>query len=216
MSRLWVLLLLIAVLAAQFATSARHGFEANCVNDQCYVVAATSQVGLIASAALTAFLVLYAQRRPQVEHTEPVKLWKRGIALYIDFFVALSIAAPAATLPLLLDEGRVTGAFQWHFERDFARPTDAALAIPAILAMFVVLFSYFYIHLRLRRQTIGQYLMGFRIVPEPDTEMNAFSVVLLSWIGMCMRPFALYGAAKHPEKLFWWNVQTKTRVVEAV
>ena len=216
MSRLWVLLLLIAVLVAQFATSSQHGFQANCVNDQCYVVAATSQVGLIASIVLALFLILYPQLRPQVEHTEPVKLWKRGLALYVDFFVALSIAAPAATLPLLIEEGRVTGAFQWHFERDFARPTDAALAVPAILGMFVVLFLYFYIHLGLRRQTIGQYLMGFRIEPEPDTEMNALSVVLLSWIGMCMWPFALYGAAKHPEKLFWWNVQTKTRVIEAV
>lgn len=215
MGRLWVFAVLVALLVAQFATSSQHGFQANCVNDHCYVVAATSQVGLIASAVLAAFLILYPQLRPEVEHTEPVKLWKRGVAFYIDFFVALSIAAPIATLPLLLEEGKITGTFQWHFERDFARPTDAALAIPAILGMFVVLFLYFYLHLQLKRQTIGQYLMGFRVEPEPGTDANAFNVVLLSWIGMCMWPFALYGAAKHPQKLFWWNEQTHTRVVQA-
>lgn len=215
MGRLWVFVALVAILVPQFATSSQHGFQENCVNDQCYVVAATSQVGLIASGVLAAFLVLYPQIRSEAAHTAPGKLWKRGIALYVDFFVVLSIVAPAATLPLLLEEGRITGTFQWHFERDFARPSDTALAVPTILGMFVALFAYFYVHLRVGRQTIGQYIMGFRIESEPDAKMNAFKLVSLSWIGMCMWPFALYGAAKHPKKLFWWNVQTKTRVVQA-
>jgi hypothetical protein len=215
MARAWVLAVTVAILAVQFATSSQHGFQANCVNDQCYVVAATSLPGLIASAVLAAFVYLYPQPRHETGHTEPIKLWKRGVAFYVDFWIALSITAPAATLPLLFEEGRFTGDFRWSFERDFARSTDAALAVPAILIMFVVLFLYFYLHLRLQRQTIGQYLMGFRVEPEAGTEMNAFSVVALSWIGMCMWPFALYGAAKHPQKLFWWNEKTRTRVVQA-
>lgn len=58
--------------------------------------------------------------------------------------------------------------------------------------------------------------MGFRVEPDLGKGMNAFGVALLSSMGMCMWSFALFGAAKHPEKLLWWSLQTKTRAVEAV
>ena len=216
MGRLSVLLAVGAVLAIQLTSSSQHGFTAQCFNDQCRVVAATSFIGLVTSAGLAGFLFLYPQLASDVFAAEPVKLWKRGIAFYIDFMISLSILAPIATMPLLLEEAHATGSFAWSFARDFARSTDAMLAVPSIIVMFIALFLYFYIHLRLGRQTIGQYLMGFRIEAEPGKAPNLFLNVFLSWIGMCMWPFALYGAAKHPQKLFWWNVQTDTRVIPAI
>lgn len=72
MSRLWVLVVIAIILVTQFATNPQHGFRANCVKGQCYVVAAASQVGVIVSAVLAAFLVLYPQARPELEHAEPV------------------------------------------------------------------------------------------------------------------------------------------------
>lgn len=216
MGHLSVLLIVGAILVALFVSSPHHGFTSHCLNDQCYVAASTSPIGLVASAALAVFLFFYPQLRPDVVVVEPVKLWKRGVALYIDFLVLLSITSPIATIPVLLAEARANGSFAWNFSRDFTRPADAMLALPSIFAIFIALFLYFYIHLRLQRQTIGQYLMGFRIEAEPGKTPDFLLNVALSWVGMCMWPFALYGAAKHPEKLFWWNVLSRTRVIPAL
>lgn len=218
MSRTWVFCALVAIFVAMFSTAPHQGFNSTCINDQCYMSASASLPALIASVVLVAFVTFYPQEVGTPMHVEPIKIWEGFAAFFIDFLVVLSATSPIATLPILLAEADATGSFQWSFERDFSRPTDASLAFPGVLAMFAVLFAYFYIHPAIGRQTVGQFLLGFRVEGVPGVgKRPAFALnVLLGYIGLCAWPISLYLAANRRDKAFWWNLRTRTRVVRVV
>lgn len=215
MSRTLVFCALVAILVALLATAPHQGFSSTCVNDQCFMSASTSLMGLVASGIMVAVGVLYPQKMGTPMHIEPIKIWERFAAFFIDFLAVLAATTPIATLPILLAEADATGSFQWSFERDFSRLSDGALAILGVLSMFAALFAYFYIHSAISRQTIGQYLLGFRVEGVPGTgKKPAFGLnVLLGYIGLCAWPVSVYLAAKRQDKAFWWNLRSRTRLV---
>ncbi|MES1156859.1 MAG: RDD family protein [Alphaproteobacteria bacterium] len=216
MRRIWVFAALAAILIVNFGASPHEGFNSTCVNDQCYMSASSSLVSLIASAILAVFTVFYPQKAGESERTEPVKIKERFAAFLIDFFIVISAGGPVATLPILLTEAKAVGRFQWSFERDFSRPTDYVLAVPGVFFMFGLLFVYFYVHLLIGRQTVGQYLLGYRVEGAPSVEGKkpAWGLsVLLGYVGLCVWPISVYLAAKREDKAFWWNLQTDTRLV---
>ncbi len=217
MSRTWVFCALAAILVAVLATGPQ-GFNATCVNTHCYISASTSLVGLIASFLLAVLISLYRQKIGTPAPVEPVKIWERFVAFFADCFVVVAIISPVTTLPILLAEASATGSFQWSFERDFSRSTDAALAGPGILLMFAGLFAYFYVHPLIARQTVGQYLLGFRVEGVPGSgKAPAFGLnVFFSYIGLCMWPVSVYLAAKRQDKAFWWNLRTHTRLIRVI
>lgn len=218
MRRTLVFCALVAILVAEFATAPQHGFNSTCINDRCYMSASTSFLALVASAVFAAFVIFYPQEAGTPIHVEPIKIWEGFAAFFIDFLVVLSATSPIATLPILLAEADATGIFQWRFERDFSRPTDAALAVPGVLSGFAVFFAYFYIHPAIGRQTVGQYLLGFRVegVPGSDNKPDFALNVLLGYIGLCVWPVSVYLAANRQDKAYWWNLRTRTRVVRVV
>lgn len=218
MSRTLVFCALVAILVALFATAPHQGFNSTCVNDQCFMSASTSLMGLVSSGVLVAFVVLYPQETGTPLHIDPIKIGERFAAFFIDFLVVLAATSPIATLPILLAEAEATGNFQWSFERDFSRPTDGALTFPGVLSMFAALFAYFYIHPAIGRQTVGQYLLGFRVEGVPGTgKKPAFGLnVLFGYIGLCAWPVSVYLAAKRRDKAFWWNLRSRTRLVRIV
>lgn len=218
MSRTLVFCALVAILVASFAADPLQGFNSTCVNDRCFVYASTSPMGLISSGALIAFVTLYRQKAGAPMHLDPIKIWERSAAFFIDFFVVGSATSPIATLPILLTEADATGHFRWSFERDFSRAADSTLLVPAVLSMFAALFAYFYIHALIGRRTVGQYLFGFRVEGVPRTgKKPAFGLnLLLGYIGLCAWPVSVYLAAKRQDKAFWWNLRTRTQLVRVV
>jgi len=57
--------------------------------------------------------------------------------------------------------------------------------------------------------------MGFRVegAPDADPPPNFALNVFLGWIGLCLWPISLIEAARREDKLFWWNLRARTRVV---
>jgi len=155
MSRPWVFIVFATLMVVMFSTQSSHGSTTTCVNDSCYMGASTSFAGVIGSALLAMFVGNYPQQAGVAIADEPVRLWERGVAFFIDFWAVLAAMSPLTTIPLLLAEAHATGAFRWAFERDFARPTDFALAMPGVFGSFAVLFGYFYIHPKIGRATLG-------------------------------------------------------------
>ena len=218
MSRTWVFWVLVAIVVAMFATGPRQGFNSTCINDHCYMSASTSPQALVVSIFLTAFVVFYPQAPQTSAYGQPVSIVEGFSAFFIDFFIGLAAIAPIATLPILLAEADATGNFRWAFEREFARPSDAALALPGVLAIFGFLYAYFYIHPVIGRQTVGQYVMGFRVEAIPGVgKKPAFGLnVFLGYIGLAMWPVSIYLALSRQDKAFWWNLRTRTQVVRVV
>ena len=218
MSRTWVFWALVAIVVAMFATGPRQGFNSTCINDQCYISASASALALVMSMVLTAFAIFYPQAPQTSAYGPPVSIVEGFSAFFIDFFIVMAATAPIATLPLLFAEANATGNFRWAFERDFARPTDAVLAFPSVLTIFAILYVYFYVHPAIGRQTVGQYIMGFRVEGVPGIgKKPAFGLnVLLGYIGLCVWPASVYLALNREDKAFWWNLRTGTQVVRVV
>jgi hypothetical protein len=86
--------------------------------------------------------------------------------------------------------------------------------LPAAFGVFLLLFFYFYLHLRVNRQTAGQYVLGYRVTAAEGTaKPNYGTRVVLSFMGLCMWPISLILALRKPSKAFWWDSATNSRVV---
>ncbi|MET1257458.1 RDD family protein [Aliikangiella maris] len=167
------------------------------------------------SLALFSFLCFYPQQKSSHDRTEIVGVWRRLGAFYLDFMIVLIGITPLLALPLLIQESSYTGQFVWSFEREFSRSTDSNYILPGVGLAFWFLFYYFYKHPKSGRQTIGQYVLGYKVVSNTDEPSDAeFGVrVFYSYIGLCAGPISLYLALKNPDKAFWWDSATNTKVI---
>lgn len=218
MNRTLVGCALVAILVMSLASGPQQGINSSCINAQCSVHASTSLIGLLASAAMMIFVVWYPQKAGTPASFPPVTISERFAAFFVDFLTVLLAVTPMATLPLLLSEADATGSFRFSFERDFSRPADATFAFLGSVFVFMGLFAYFYIHAVTGRQTVGQYLLGYRVVGFPgSSDKPAFGLnVLLGFFGLCAWPVSVYFAAKRQDKAFWWNLRTRTQLVRLV
>jgi len=190
------------------------GITSSCINGVCSVEAASSLVSVITSIILLILLLRYSQISSSGVTTNPVRLRRRLAAFIIDFIVVIMITAPLASLVIILIESKYTGSFQWSFEREFSRPTDS-LIILEIFVIFFLLFYYFYKHLHVNRQTAGQYILGYKIIKDPNEtrEPRYGRRVLYSFIGICIWPITLFQSFGNPKKIMWWDNSTFTRAV---
>ena len=70
----------------------------------------------------------------------------------------------AALAPLWLEASR-TGHFAWHFQRNYAVPTDDVVSTLFTFGILVLIFLYFALPLTRGRQTVGCFIMKIRVTP---------------------------------------------------
>lgn len=216
MSRLAALLVLAGSL---FLVGALSGMElqdsVDCYDASCHVLVSSSLPGVLLGPVVLFFLLRYPRQQGGVDSSRVVGVWRRFGAFCLDCYALPMTVAPLLTLPHLLAEARYTGAFHWSFERDFARPDDWLYAMLAAVAASTALVWYFYRHGRAGRPTLGQYIMGYRIVADPASgRPPEWGVrVLFAIIGICSWPVALFFALRKPNKAFWWDAETGTAAV---
>jgi hypothetical protein len=116
-------------------------------------------------------------------------------------------------MPLLIAEGHFTREFHWAFERRFTRPTDGVFLLPGAFSGFLLLLVYFYWHPRAGRQTVGQYVLSYRVLAAEAAKPKYGLRALLAFIGLCIWPVSLVLALLTPGKVFWWDKATNSRVV---
>lgn len=133
--------------------------------------------------------------------------------MLIDFAVVLSVLIPISTLPILIAEASYTGNFAWSFERDYTRDTDFIITTPIMFIVFIALFFYHFLHVKHRKQTIGQYISGFVVEGKAGPGSRpAFGLrTFLAYLGICMWPFSIHYALKRDDKAFWWENATDTK-----
>ena len=204
MRRSWVWAILLVASAISFTSAPQHGFQFQCVNDACRASAATSLPGIIVSVALASFILFYRQMTAVVREGQTVKILRRIGAFLSDFTRVRLIAAPLTTLPLLAIEAAHTGAFAWSFDRAFTRDSDV-VAIVGVFVMFVALAGYFFGHGKVERQTVGQYLLGYKVRPTETAQASFAQNTFFAIVGLCAWPVSIWLAARDPRKTFWWN-----------
>jgi len=162
--------------------------------------------------------VFYRQSASTVDSSKVVGVWRRFGAFFLDFALVLLIVSPVAALPLLVAEASYTNTFHWSFHRHFARPTDVMYLMPSIGAALLALFFYFYQHALVGRQTIGQYVLAYKVTKSAGAARapNWALRVILSFCGLCMWPISVVLALLNPQKNFWWDSVTGSSVVRVL
>jgi hypothetical protein len=211
--RLVLVLVVVAFVAAGWASDGNIGASSECINRRCDVSASSSWLAVFTAFGLTGFMSFYPQRRCPGDPSRIVGVWRRVGSFLVDFTFVLMIVAPLAALPILAVEAEYAETFQWSFAREYPRPTDWLLFTSGALAGFAALFLYFYQHERLGRPTVGQYVLGYRVVPTSDGKPNYALRVLLSFVGLCIWPVSMILASRNSHKAFWWDGATGTKVV---
>ena len=214
--RLLMLLTVVGAFILSASLSGDHiGASSSCVNDECIVGASSSLGSVVISIAIIGMLIFSPKLKTEVDPTRIVGVWRRLGAFYIDFLLVLLAIAPITVLPMLIAEAGHTGDFQWSFTRKFARPNDTIFVLPAVLLTFAALYFYFFYHPWKRKQTVGEYILGFKIIAESDRGLGpSFGLrPMISFIGLCAWPISLFFALRKDDKRFWWDTESRTRAV---
>lgn len=139
------------------------GYSSYSTDHQDYVMAATTPSALaLALLGLVVFVAL-ARTELRIAEFQIAPLWRRYIALVVDFwFTVFTSAAVLPLVPLML-EYRRTGEFRWSFSRDYSVPSDW-VGGPLVLIGIAAMVAYFALTLANRRQTVGRWMMRIATV----------------------------------------------------
>lgn len=191
------------------------GVNSECINGACNVNVSSSPEGIIMGVGLAIFALIYPQLAGSEDETRVVAIWHRFGALMIDGVALLAATVPIAALPMLFAEAHYMKQFRWSFVRHFERPDDwSNILIPFIIIMAIMI-AYFYLHARSGRATLGQYVLGYRIVKasEPGASPSYGLRLFLACFGMCWWPVSIFLALGNRNHAFWWDALSDTRAV---
>jgi RDD family len=112
--------------------------------------------------AIIAFLLPRA--KPLAGLDRPVRIWRRATAAIIDWYVAGFSIIAAFGLALMA----LTHAWP---EAAGNLPSHPLLRAALVTIVGSAFFSYFWLHPKFGRATLGQYIMGYRIESDPDPDV---------------------------------------------
>ena len=216
MSRILVFIIVLALAFGGTALSGGSvGVSSQCLNNNCWINASTSLYGIVSGLVLAVFILLFPRKKFTESSNGVVGIWRRFGAFFLDFFVVLAIITPIATLPILVAESAYTGSFEWSFTRDFSRDSDNYYLITPIFVTFALLFLYFYQYTKNMQQTLGQYVLNYKVVPVAESEKNPEFAkrVIYSYIGLCAWPISVILALNSETKACWWDKATNTKLI---
>ncbi|MDD2335944.1 MAG: RDD family protein [Geobacteraceae bacterium] len=172
--------------------------------DEYHFSAGTSLIALVVSPFLIALLTAYKPKGKRETSGAIVSLWRRFCAFIIDFYIALLPASAILAIPAILVEWHHTDIFVLKFSREFSRATDVLAAIAPTLLGFAWLLFYFSYPITKGKQTIGQYIMGYRIALKNNDKVSvkkailrtlfSFFVLCIGWLSI---PLAFFHKQKH-------------------
>ena len=206
-------IILILYFVSSYSAEGSLGATSVCENGKCYTAASASLVSMALSVMIGLFALFCPRQKIFANPTKPVGIFQRAGAFILDFMVVLAVCTPLFTLPILFFEAHATGSFAWSFERDFARATDALAVAPGLLIAQISLVAYYYFHAARTRQTIGQYILGYKVDPVIGSEPNYLKRTIYAVIGMCVWPVSIFLAAQRLDKAFWWDRASNTKVI---
>jgi uncharacterized RDD family membrane protein YckC len=205
MKRSWVLAAVLIAFVVQSVFGVSNVLSDQCINGSCVILARTSPVGLLSAAALLALTVFLHPIPAAPVAGQTVRLRRRVGAFFIDIFAAMMIVIPLAALLMLLYAAAMSKAFAWAVQVSPPDWWDHVIAVVLVIGAFAGLIAYYQLPLRRGRQTLGQYVLGYRLEPSEDGKPHYAKLRILSVVGVCFWPISLAMALSRPDREFWWN-----------
>jgi hypothetical protein len=186
------------------------GFGSSCYKGTCKAHASAASLSVMFSLSLIVFLMTYTRASTEIT-TLNASLWRRLCALALDMIVLIYSILTMLTMPIIITEFLYTGSFLWEFKRDFQRPIDTFFLNYVIYTLTIIPLFYFYWSIRQSKQTLGQYICNYKVVPidKKVTRMNAISRIFLGVLGICLFPISIPLGIFNNSK-FWWDSGSKT------
>ena len=145
------------------------GFSVTSVNGVEHVSAVTSLPGLVAALVIFLAYIVALEKEPGERAGPLASTTRRAAGWFLDFLLVLAALSAVLALLPLAGEALTTGRFQWQFERDSATALDWLLTLLGIGLMFTGMAFYWGVPPVRGGQTIGQAVLGLRVVGRSDT-----------------------------------------------
>jgi hypothetical protein len=140
--------------------------------------------------AVSAAVVLFAPRAaPETGLKRPVQIWRRVCAFIIDWHVLLLPLTALLWALQYLFNGLVGGLWNW-ISPATETSAEATLEVLGLILLFSSTIAYFWLHPKFGKASPGQYIMGYRIIPDPEAagqplhflRMVAAYFALITWL----------------------------------
>lgn len=136
-----------------------------------YTSVSAHPISIVLLPIIGIFFLKWPQKNVTPFEGKKVGVLRRFFGFFIDMTTVIMVILPVAVIFMLILEYIATGYWQWRFERESFRWWTDIPSLFAILCVFSSLFYYRRWHFNRSFQTIGQYLMGYKLVK--DYRVNA-------------------------------------------
>ncbi len=149
-----------------------------------YRIAGGTAPWALAFSLAIAFLYVWLMYAPSRVSTTPMTgLFRRYLAFWVDFILALIATAPILGLIPMFTEWNRTGVFAWNFERTVPQAGDKiVIAITSTLGAIAILAFYAFPLLR-NRPTPGSSVAGYQITAASGRPLTLRRAVLRTLLG---------------------------------
>jgi hypothetical protein len=213
---LFLAVLATGLLLSVFSEPFTLGIGMQWTNDSYQLVAGSHPVALAFALTIPAlYLLLMFSPPPNLTGPRPGVV-RRFVTFWIDFILAMTVAAPVVGLLPALTEWRRTGNFQWQFERTVRAPGDEWLLTVCYLLSIVALVFYYSFPLIRRRPSPGGCISGYQIVPDEGVRMTLIAAILRTVFGVIavgMAYLAPFVARDRKKGKFWLDALFRTRAM---
>lgn len=210
-------ILILLVVGANFIGPTSLGVSATWENGDYHFSAGTQPWAIAFSIVIFGLYLWLVLDEPATLGKPLPGVFRRLVAFWIDFMLAMLAIAPIVGILPTLTEWKRTGVFAWSFERTTPASGDGLLTVVTVGATFLALLFFFAWPLLRNRPSPGACVLGYQIVPEDGTVMTLRIAVLRTLLGFVaaaacyLAPFV--GRDREKGK-FWLDQVFATRAVK--
>jgi hypothetical protein len=140
----------------------------------------------------------------------PIGRFRRYVAATIDLLCVSYVYFSIIFSLTYLMEWIATGIWQWSWQREAFEFRDI-ISYLIFFAGFFGIYQYFWRHLVSGNPTVGQFVMGYRIIEleHPNLRKRLHSGIIALWLW----PIALMRSYDKQRGITYWDKETNTRAV---
>jgi uncharacterized RDD family membrane protein YckC len=213
---LFLAVVAVAIFVSFMSEPVTFGISEQWTNDTYRLAAGTHPVALIFAILIVALYLLLMFAPPATLGTPFPGVFRRFVAFWLDFILAMMAIAPIMGILPTLTEWRRTGNFQWTFERTTRAPSDGWLTLAGITFLLAGLVLYYAFPLTRCRPSPGACIAGYQIVSDEGAGINmrvALLRTLLGFIAACTAYLAPFIARDRKKGKFWLDAVFGTRAL---
>lgn len=205
------------ILATNVAENSTFGISSEWSSKSGYRLSAGTQPWALVFSLVAIGLYFLLMYIPPARLSDPLPvLFRRFVAFWLDFVLAIMAIAPILGIIPMLTEWKRTGVFRWHFERSTHVTGDGYLAFGGVSVGFAALIFYYALPLFWSRPSPGTCIAGYQVVPDSGIKLTLRTAILRTLLGFIAAAgayFAPFAERNRKQGKFWLDKVFNTRAV---